>query len=69
MQIPAGILELLFWWIINPWWDLLMLAFFAYANALWQSCDACGLHNCPSAGGQSTCSCVKGKPTCGGAGA
>ena len=70
VQIPAGILELIFWWILNPWWDLLMLTFFAYANALWQTCDACSLHNCPnsqgSGGKSSKCSCVDGKPTCGG---
>ena len=58
------------WWILNPWWDLVMLWFFAYANALWQTCDACGLKgsgygggNCPKPAG--TCKCVGGKPTCG----
>ena len=29
-----------FSWILNPWWDLLMLTIFAY--------HACSLQNCPN---------------------
>ena len=54
---------MMLWWILNPWWDLVMLGFFAYANALWQSCDMCSLKNCPTSG--QTCKCQNGKPTCG----
>ena len=43
IQIPAGMVELLFWWLMNPWWDLIMLTFFAIANALWQNCGMCTL--------------------------
>ena len=43
IQIPAGMMELLFWWLMNPWWDLIMLTFFAIANALWQNCGMCTL--------------------------
>ena len=62
-QCTCGCLEMMLWWILNPWWDLVMLGFFAYANALWQSCDMCSLKNCPSSG--QTCKCQNGKPTCG----
>lgn len=67
-QIPCGCFEVLFWWIMNPWWDMFMLAFMAYGNALWQTCDGCGLKNCPakkdSDKGGGSCTCVDGKPTC-----
>lgn len=38
-----GVIELLFFWILNPWWDLIMLTFFAMAGAMWQNCAMC--HN------------------------
>ena len=65
IQVPFGALELIFWWLLNPWWDMIMLGFFALANALWQTCSMCDLHNCPKSTGGGGCSCVNGKPTCG----
>ena len=65
IQVPFGALELIFWWLLNPWWDMIMLGFFALANALWQTCAMCDLHNCPKSTGGGGCSCVNGKPTCG----
>ena len=38
LLMVAGALELLVFWVMNPWWDLCMLIFFAIANALWQHC-------------------------------
>ena len=60
VQVPAGMLELLFWWLCNPWWDLVMLTFFAIANALWQNCGMCK---------QKANACNKGCTTCQGGGA
>ena len=52
--------SLLFWWLCNPWWDLVMLTFFAIANALWQNCGMCK---------QKANACNKGCTTCQGGGA
>ena len=48
------------WWLCNPWWDLVMLTFFAIANALWQNCGMCK---------QKANACNKGCTTCQGGGA
>lgn len=42
-QLLMGVIELMFFWILNPWWDLIMLTFFAMAGAMWQNCGMC--HN------------------------
>ena len=36
-----GALELVFFWILNPWWDLIMLTFYAIAGSMWQNCAMC----------------------------
>ena len=53
IQLPLGILEVLLWWFLNPWWDLFMLTGFAWANAAWQNCAMCGKNKC---GGECSCS-------------
>ena len=46
--------------VLHPWWDLVMLTFFAIANALWQNCGMCK---------QKANACNKGCTTCQGGGA
>ena len=53
VQIPLGILEVILFWFLNPWWDLMMLTGFAWANAAWQSCAMCDKAQC---GGECGCS-------------
>ena len=60
VQIPMGILEVLLFWFLNPWWDLMMLTGFAWANAAWQSCGMCDKAQC---GGECGCSGNKGNVT------
>ena len=55
VQLPMGVLEILFWWILNPWWDLLFLTFFAIANALWQNCGMCVETACDKNKGKCAC--------------
>ena len=52
VQIPLGILEVILFWFLNPWWDLMMLTGFAWANAAWQSCAMCDKAQC---GGECGC--------------
>ena len=63
IQLPFGLLEVIFWWILNPWWDLLFLTFFAIANALWQNCGMCAETECDKNKGKCACLNPKtGKP-------
>ena len=55
----ANFLETMRWRVGNPWWDLVMLTFFAIANALWQNCGMCK---------QKANACNKGCTTCQGGG-
>ena len=52
VQFPLGILEVLLFWFLNPWWDLMMLTGFAWANAAWQNCAMCDKAQC---GGECGC--------------